>query len=267
MKSSLSRLRLTISGFVLTTMISFVAAQEIQPTPKNSPPTKPLPATQANPVQAPKANPLPTKTEPAKTDPTKPTPPQADPAKSATPKTDPTKTPAPQAKTPVPVGEAPKKDAPKETPKEAPKPVSEQVDWEKLKGEWISVRFEYEGKVTEARDRWTISFEKETTRIIGNPMLMVKDIMKWSGNAPTMLFWSGPVRLTATAKAKEIDIIIKGLVSERLQKGIYHLNGDNLTICWATGLDSIRPQYLTTEEESGLFLATFVRKPAKVTQK
>lgn len=244
-------------------MISFVAAQDIQPTPipaKPAPKTQSIPATQTKPAQLPKGNEVPAKTEPGKTDPAKPTPAQADPAKSATPKSDP-------AKTPVPVGEMPKKEPLKETPKDAPKPVQEQVDWEKLKGEWISVRFEYEGKIYEARDRWTISFEKETTRIIGNPMLMVKDIMKWSGNAPTMLFWSGPVRLTATAKSREIDIIIKGLVSERLQKGIYHLNGDNLTICWATGLDGIRPQYLTTVEDSGLFLATFVRKPAKAPQK
>lgn len=161
-------------------------------------------------------------------------------------------TPSPGA----PKTEPPKADAAKATPT--------MTEWDKLAGEWVSANFEFDGRSYPADGRWSLIFEKQKNQ----------ELTKITGNAPTMVFWTGPVRLDATKSPNEITLVLPALIGERVQRGIYTLQGDHLTIAWATGFDAARPtnfsaqpdiqtkENMHIQAEPNQFMATWVRKKA-----
>jgi uncharacterized protein (TIGR03067 family) len=136
--------------------------------------------------------------------------------------------PAGAAKSEPPKTESMKKEAAKNEPA---KVLSALTDWDKLKGEWVSANYEYDGRSFPADGRWNVIFATEKD----------KQTIKVTGNPPTLVFWTGQVRLDGTKTQREITLVLPALIGERLQRGIYSLQGDYLTIAWATGFDSPRP--------------------------
>jgi len=119
------------------------------------------------------------------------------------------------------------------------------VEWDKIKGKWSSVQFEYEGQVYPSEGRWNLIFEK--------------DAISWTGFVPAQVLWSGTIQLDGTPRPREITLVIKSLTSFRLQKGIYTIDGDNLAICWATGFDGERPDKFETYDQPRRLLVRMKR--------
>jgi uncharacterized protein (TIGR03067 family) len=103
-----------------------------------------------------------------------------------------------------------------------------QEEQNKLEGKWKLKRYERAGeeKRIPKNDMASITGGKLSFPALGNNL---------------------PIKLDATKKPKQIDLMNAGTNGRQTWAGIYELEGDTLKLCVATGSEQTRPQEFTTK--------------------
>lgn len=127
----------------------------------------------------------------------------------------------------------------------APAPKESKSDASKFEGTWTFTSWEHAGRVLpdEARDtaRWSVDGDKYNFEIQG-----VKEV--------------GTIKLDSSKKPATIDLnISEGTDKGKSQLGIYKIEKDTITFCFARPGVSERPTEFSTTEENNQILVTIKR--------
>jgi hypothetical protein len=115
---------------------------------------------------------------------------------------------------------------------------------DKLQGIWTVVSFVADGKENPKAKDDTVSFDGE------------KLVIKHKDGSHEATY-----KLDPAQKPKTIDITPSdGPNKDKVMKGIYSIDGDDLKVCWTEDPDKDRPKEFESKEGSGLRLATLKRE-------
>ncbi len=120
-------------------------------------------------------------------------------------------------------------------------------------------------ELKELEGTWTMSaLEVEGTKVaeerLQGSQLVIKEgkyIVITRGTTHETL-----ITLDPTKKPKQIDMVFsEGENKDKLQRGIYELDGDTFKLCRSRDPDFDRPKDFTTAPGTGLFCVTWKRQP------